>query len=438
VPVEAFDHPREAVVRHAIALLGGELPPAMAVALARLREHRDPVVRAAALAASTRTRFERGLFDRALDDPDPHVRAVALVGLAAHGEVDPAGDRKLAALLAGTVTDRRALVGAIGFFPHARFRPLLDAILEGSDITATGQALRVLAHRPQLAALDRLLAFLADARLRADARHVFVAAGQRGLDQLIAALDDPGTPAAVRRHLPRTISRFRSHAAAAALVMRLTREPDTGSEFKILRALGRMRADQPDMGIAAAPVRDYVHRAIGEAARYQALADQFAALGLAARSTGALMDELLSEKRRTALERAFRGLGILYPRAGLRSVHDALRGDDEARRSAAREIIDAVVAADLRPALLAVIDDPPAGVRRARLGQLASCPATSHAALVAALLEDPSESVRCVAAYHVAELRLIALRGELERLRPGADRPLVVHAFDQAIARLDG
>jgi len=119
-------------------------------------------------------------------------------------------------------------------------------------------------------------------------------------------------------------------------------------------------------------------------------------------------------------------------------VHDALRGDDEVRRSAAREIIDAVVAADLRPALLAVIDDQPAGVRRARLGRLAPCPAGSHAALVAALLEDPSESVRCVAAYHVAELRLIALRGELERLRPGADRPLVVHAFDQAIARLDG
>jgi hypothetical protein len=57
---------------------------------------------------------------------------------------------------------------------------------------------------------------------------------------------------------------------------------------------------------------------------------------------------------------------------------------------------------------------------------------------VAALLADPSESLRCVVAHHVAERHLVALRGELARLRPLDGPVLVVHAFDQAMARLDG
>ena len=53
----------------------------------------------------------------------------------------------------------------------------------------------------------------------------------------------------------------------------------------------------------------------------------------------------------------------------------------------------------------------------------------------AALLDDPSDSLRCIAAHHVAERRLVALRPHLARLSPAS--PLVTQAFDQAIARLD-
>lgn len=55
--------------------------------------------------------------------------------------------------------------------------------------------------------------------------------------------------------------------------------------------------------------------------------------------------------------------------------------------------------------------------------------------VLAALLADPSDSLRCIAAHHVAERRLIALRPHLARL--GHNSTLVSHAFEQAIARLD-
>lgn len=437
IPVHAFDHPRDTVVHRALALLDGELPAELVGVLGRLREHPDPELRAAALAASARAGADRELLERSRQDPEPNVRAVALVSLAASDGPAPAISDGIAALAAGSTHDRLALVKAIGFSPIEPFRSVLYEVLARGEPPVVRQVLHVLAHNPELIELERLLGFLEDPRLRADVRRVLVAAGRPGLDRLIQALDDPQTPANLRRHLPRTISRFRSEVAAAALVTRLAREPDGGSEFKILRALGRMRADDPGLLIERAPVRDYVRRAIADAARYATFGDQAALYGDRASPMGKLIGELLAEKRRVAIERAFRGLGILHPRAGLRSVHDAIVRGDEVRRSAAREIIEAVVSSELRVALLAVIDDLSPEQRRARLGSLAPGPFASYEPLAATLLADPSESLRCVVAYHVAERRLTTLRAELERLRPHLGPPLVVHAFDQAMARLD-
>lgn len=437
IPITAFDHSCQTVVHRAVALLEGELTPELAAVLGRLRGHADPELRAAALAVSSREPFDRAVLAHGLDDRDPHVRAAALVGLAVHdGAASPAAEG-IASLVAGSTEDRLALVKAIAFSPDPQFRPVLEEILTAGELPVIRQVLRVLAHHPELVELDRLLAFLEDARLRADVRRVFVAAGRVAFDQLVAALEDPRTPRNLRRHLPRTISRFGSEPAATALVSRLAREPDGNSEFKILRALGRMRAEHPDLVIQRSPLREYVRSAIADAARYATFGDQLVLGRDHTSPVGALIGELLAEKRRLAIERAFRGLGILHPRAGLRSVHDALLDRDEVRRAAAREIVESVVSADLRTALLAVVDDLSPEERRARLGQLAPGPFASYEALAVALLADRSESVRCVVAHHVAERRLIALRGDLERLRPDPERPLVVEAFDQALARLD-
>ena len=437
IPVAAFAHPSQTVVHRALALLEGTLTPELAAALGHLRGHPDPELRAAALAVSTRDRFDRAVLEAALDDRDARVRAAALVGLAARDGATSPAFAGIAALAAGSTEDRLALAKAIAFAPSAPFRPVLYEVLALRELPVMRQVLQVLAHHPELVELDRLLGFLEDARLRADVRRVFVAAGRPGLDRLVAALEDPATPENLRRHLPRTLSRFGSETAAAALVARLARGSDGRSEFKILRALGRMRAERPGLAIERAPVRDYVRRAVADAARYATFGDQLVALRDGTSPMGELIAELVAEKRRSAVDRAFRGLGILHPRAGLRSVHGALLQGDERRSAAAREIIEAVVGPELRPALLAVVDDPSPDGRRAQLGALAPGPFASYEALLAALLADPSESVRCLVAHHVAERRLIALRADLERLRPGLGRSFVVDAFDQAMARLD-
>jgi len=423
LPALVLYHPSPAVVRRALALL--QVTPRrrrsthavdVARVLGHLTAHPDPEIRAAALAASSRTGCNPDRLRAALRDPEPDVRAAAIVGLLEGGHDTDTLD----AMLHGSTQERAALARAIARMPHERYRDILHALVDRGETAVTREVLRVWVQAPDLADADRLIRLLEDPHLRGDARRVFAVTNY--LDRLITALDDARTPLAVRRHLPRTISRFATPAAAASLVARLMREPDGTTEFKILRALGRMRADNPKLALDDEPILAYVRRSIDDAARYAALE---AGLGHDdSIDVGAiLLVELLDEKRRHAIERVFRALGILYPRADLRNVHDAITSDDEDRASAAREILEDLLPATIRIPLVAVIDDVPVKTY------------DSYEAVIAALLADPSESLRCIAAHHVAERRLVTLRPHLVTRRP--TEPLVTQAFDQAIARLD-
>jgi hypothetical protein len=206
---------------------------------------------------------------------------------------------------------------------------------------------------------------------------------------------------------------------------------------KILRALGQMRSANPTLPIDTRRIREYARRAVADAARYATLRDALAAARPAETNASALISELLHEESGAAIEHAFRALGILRPRAGLRSAHDALLGDDDARRGAALEILVACAPSELRQPLLALLEPTTPEDRRVRLGALAAGPFETHARVLEALLIDPSESVRCIAAYHVAEYHLVHVRPELVRLRATEAPPLVHDAFDEAIRRLD-
>jgi hypothetical protein len=423
VPALVLYHPSHAVVRRALALVGKTARSDVQRALGHLVANADPQIRAAALAAASRNGLHKQQLFAALSDPEPEVRAAAVVAL---GTADGPG---IAAFVDGSPAEQLAIVRAIGRVPPEPFRTVLDQLIAGRDPAVVREVLRVWERSPALADVDTLIGLLDEPHVRGEVRGVLSAGGVEHLPRLVAALRDPATPLGVRRHLPRTISRFGSPAATAALVAQLAVETDGTTEFKILRALGRLRADRPTLAIDPQPVSAYLARTIDEASRYASLSRRLAAAldGQTTTASGCLLVELLAEKQRQAIERAFRALGILHPGLDLRGVYDAIASTDDDRRAAAREIVEGILPVDQRIELLAVIDgrtvDP---AREYGLGDV-----------IAALLEDPSDSLRCVAAYHVAERQLVALRSELRRLRPRTGAPLVVRAFDQALEVLD-
>ena len=135
--------------------------------------------------------------------------------------------------------------------------------LAAGDPTVQIARLRALEAAGDPAGLRLALALLDDRRTREAARGVLVDAGARGLELLAHALGDPGVGLEVRRHIPRTLSRFGNERAAGILLAGLEEgDLDAVTRHKMLRGLGRMRRDNPSLRLDRESVRRLARRSV--------------------------------------------------------------------------------------------------------------------------------------------------------------------------------
>jgi hypothetical protein len=151
-----------------------------------------------------------------------------------------------------------------------------------------------------------------------------------------------------------------------------------------------------------------------------------------------LLVALLRDKEVHAVERLFRLLGLGLPGEDLRRIYRGLRSDDPKLRAGSRELLENLLRPPLRDAVLALTDDVSDVRRLVEARPYFRAPRIDYDAVLAALLEQPSETVRCLAAYHVGELGLTALRGRLEAVDRRASGLFVAQVVEKALRMLDG
>ena len=241
VPALVLYHPSPTIVRRALASLDGKLRPDVSRVLERLTAHADPQIRAG--------RSRR--------------RVAQLIAALIRGARERAGCRaprwslgrdthaapRVMARYSGSTAERVALAHAIGRSPREAFRDVLDELAARREAAVVREVVHVWEREPALGDGARLLLLLDHPHVRGDVRRAILAGDH--LELVLAALDDPRTPLGVRRHLPRTISLYRSRIAAPRSSPAPARA--YGATSQDLRALGRMRADDPRLAIDPEP-----------------------------------------------------------------------------------------------------------------------------------------------------------------------------------------
>jgi AAA family ATP:ADP antiporter len=414
-------HPSRDVAVRAVMLLGESERDDVPQLLESALTHPDGEVRAAALRVRTLRAPDEALLRRHLRDETPAVRCSALVGLVAAGFIDgrEAEDALHELLAAATPDACPTLARALVDLPSPLARSLARELSCNPDPSFGVSVARALAVDPNPIFLETLLELLAEREARPHARAGLLALGDAALARLERALEDAETPPDVRLHVPRTISRFGTAAAAAILVRRLPREEDHRVRYKILRGLGRMRADDPTLAVDADALRAAAEVFLRRAAMlltYRIAWDALAAAGEVPADRD-LLPALLENKERAALESVFRVLHILEPKAEYALVSRGLAASDPQARAGGREILENVLSGPLGPALLAMTDTlPPA----ARLSQLLKTyelpeardlligieqdgrrPPLAHA-FVGRLADDPNPLLREIARHELA------------------------------------
>jgi HEAT repeat protein len=420
IPALVLYHPSSEVVLKALDLLALSERTDFVPIADRLLSHADPRVRAAALRARSTVAPDEQVLQSAMKDESPLVRATAVVGLVSAGQVSEESQRALREIVVNRdAAAWRALAVAIA----ARPAPVFEATLLEMAGAAPGDVQAALAeamgrvHSP--AFLPVLLPMLSSHDARTAARNAYLLYGEEGLAFLEDALGDRALPQEIRRHLPRTISRFPGEQAIPVLQRQLVREDHGLVRFQILRGLGRAATNAPEVELDGRILSDALSRTLEACFR---LAHWRQVLAVGARDQPArltsgheLLSALLSDKQTHALERAFRILGLILRGEDVQSIYRGLRSSKPKILAGSRELVENLTQPPLREALLALLDDARDPLSGA--GPYYAARPIGYEELLAALLEAPGETVRCFAAYHIGELGLVGLRPRLEDLR---------------------
>lgn len=328
---------------------------ALAPELNRLATHEDEEIRVAALTQLARIAdaADEMVLRASLDDEEASVREAAVRSLVARYPEDPGGvlgdllasDRptiRTAALTylvaagpgsgvrildrayiearwetagRGDVDARAELaLATAGLHDDPDAGRFLDPFLQDPDARVVSTALRSAALLGRVDCCPRMIAALAIPSTRQAARDALATLGPPAIGPLERALMDERTDARIRRAIPGVLARI-PHQATVDALLHLVLAPETDQllDFRTLKALGKLRARQPDLVFDPSLVLEVAEREAEAARRY---ASALARLGRepdAGSSARALLAGALEEAWLERREGLFRCIGMLHP-----------------------------------------------------------------------------------------------------------------------------
>lgn len=434
VPPLVLYHPSSAVVVRALELFESAGRTDHRRLLDRLLARPEPEVRTAALLALPPAETDPAVLERALRDESPEVRATAVIGLSCHEDAHARISSILETLVyAGSSVAKRAAARAIARRPDPRFDGALLALAGGKDPLVAREVARAMRASPSLRYVVALRSMLALRDAREEARSSLVAVGEPALELLASSLADETVPDAIRRHIPRTLMRFDPQRVAPILLARLNTDRDGIVRFKILRALGHLRVRHPGLPLDPAVLDAAIETTLERIFR---LIDWRVSLGGDGGAYRELLVEFLDNKEQHSVERLFRLFSLRYPREDFKRIHRGVRSADRKARAGGRELLESVLRPPLRDAVIGLLDEIPDTQRLAAGRRWYRPPGRSRPDTLRTLLRERSLTLRCIVAYHVADLGLSELRQELVTLCQQT-AGTAGDSFRNALARLD-
>ena len=442
IPALILYHPSAAVVVRALELFTRAGREDFLPVTDRLLEHPAPEVRAATLRTLAWMAPDPALYDRFVRDDSPIVRSTALVGQVSFG--GPPAESAAAAMRAlaesGSLDERLSLARAIRYSPGAVFEELLLKLASGAEervLLAVARAMREILS-PRF--VPPLLRMLSKRELRNEARRTLVAIGRTALEELDRSLDDPQLDLRIRRQLPRAIGDFEPSAAAVVLMKHFSDERDGGVRYRLLRALGRLKDRHPDVDLDLQVFNDAAEDTLATVFVLMNwrvhLETGTAQVPERATDVQELMTALLDHRQRLALQRLFRLLSLLHPGDDLRSIYRGVHSSKRDVRASSRELLETLIQPPMRDPLLALVDELPDADKLERAGRYLPPARGEYELVLTALLERSSTAMRCLVAYHAAELRLVELRPAIGRMREGAPE-MLERVIARALAMLE-
>ncbi len=328
-------------LRTRAAALIGRLPET-GTALQAAFADPDPEVRDAAVSAfldsDDGTRGQR--LAELLRSTHAQVRTAALGWLVANATEDELAAARAAYAPAAARDEEavveNALAAAALRVPDAALQ--VGALLDHADARVANAALRAAGWLREESLVPRMVSALRRPETREAARSALAACGEAIVPALAVRLLDVREDPVVRRSIPSVLARIPSARTIEVLLeAALATETDQVLDYRLIKALGKLRAAHPELPFPVPAVERLVAREVAAARRYAAA---HASAGDATKPRVALLRRALSESVEERRETAFRALGLVHTPDGVHRCFQTLRGNDGRARANAIEWLE--------------------------------------------------------------------------------------------------
>ncbi|MDH3272377.1 MAG: HEAT repeat domain-containing protein [Gemmatimonadota bacterium] len=424
VPPTLLYHPSaDVVVRAFEVFISGKREDALEIT-PRLLSHADARVRAGAVRALSVMAPDRAPLEEAFRDPDARVVGTARAAFVACGwDADGSVAKELTRLAADSdASVRHAVASALRVRPASELEPLLRGFLADSDTEVVREAVAAAGALGTPGMVEPLIRCLARRSLRDDVRFTLTRFGSLALNRLAEALADTRLPHSIRTQIPGAIALSGSATAPQILLRHLRDEQDGLIRFRVLRALGRWRREQPNFPLDGTLLQGALVQAVSTAFDLM----QWRHTLTAGAATSPRRDTelhrvlvtLLRDKQDHALERAFRLLNLQSGSDEYQRVYRGLHSPIPQSRAGSRELLTHMVMPPLREPLTTLLDDLHGERDPTVMSGGERDPGVEYLRAVAEIVSCGIESASSVAAAHATELQLTEVAAVIEGVPP--------------------
>lgn len=245
--------------------------------------------------------------------------------------------------------------GTLGADPRAA--EILEPLLDDPHPRVVAAALQSAGLLGCREFYPRIISALRIPQTREAAREALLLQGSRVVGLLAERLLDEAADPVVRRNIPAVLAGIPEQQTVAAL-FRTAEAPETDEllDYRILKALNKLRARHPELEFDRSAVLQMLMREVEAGARYLLAR---AALEVSANGGpgAALLKEALHEAFAERRERVFRWLGLLYPPDEIYRCYLAVVGGDTVPRANALEWLEQTVGHVLFTRLVPVLPE---------------------------------------------------------------------------------
>ncbi len=307
----------------------------------------------------------------------------------------------------GSRGDRLSVAMAAGKRPGpAAIHGFLERLVHDPDPGVRRAAIRSAGTARRGELVPELIRLLELTEFREDAESSLVRYGDSVVGTLGDYLADPTAADEIRKAIPQVLCGIGSQGAADALV-RVSLEEDPGFADRLLRALSRLKANNPDISVSEEEVGKRIGLEVDQYLRFRKV--RWIVESAPAGEARELLVRVLWERTGQSLRRLFRVLALIYPRRETRLAYRGLMSQNARLRAQSVEYIEATISPEHKRMVMPIVERT-GGREREKPEAVHSREMASLEEAIEELAGIPDPWLLAAALYLVGSLKLSPLR----------------------------